>query len=71
MKKEMKLGISIAVLCISLFILILCIGKLNQNNNSKQPTEDTEQKSEVTEDIETVGTEIEGTEVVGSETETP
>lgn len=67
----MKLGISIAVLCISLFILILCIGKLNQNNNSKQPTEDTEQKSEVTEDIETVGTEIEGTEVVGSETETP
>ena len=71
MKKEMKLGISIAVLCISLFILILCIGKLNQNNNSKQPTDDTEQKSEVTEDIETVGTEIEGTEVVGSETETP
>lgn len=67
----MKLGISIAVLCISLFILILCIGKLNQNNNSKQPTEDTEQKSEVTEDIEAVGTEIEGTEVVGSETETP
>lgn len=69
MKKEMKLGIGIAVLCISLFILILCIGRVSQKENSELPTEDSEQVSDVTESTESVEDETEGTEVAGSETE--
>ena len=62
MKREMKLGVGIAALCLALFMLVLGVGKANPYEDSELPTEGSEQLSESVENTES-------TEVAGSETE--
>ena len=62
MKKEIKLGIGIAVIFFALFMLILGVGKVNKDSEQDLPTEETEQISEVTESTEIAEGETEGAE---------
>lgn len=71
MKKEIKLGIGVAALCVALFLLVLVIGNRNTNKGDMLSTEGS-QMSEM-ESVEvngTEGTEVEGTEIAGDESQT-
>ena len=72
MKRELKLGIGVAVLCVVLFLSLIGIGSLNKDKNpsteGSQVPNDT-QNSQMEDVTEEIGTETSGTEVEGGETE--
>ena len=55
MKKEWKLGIGVAVLCIILFLILICVGNVNKGSQN-----DTQENDTSTEHMQ--GTELDGTE---------
>ena len=65
MNKEIKLGLSVAALCIGLFLLVIGIGNLSKDEKSSMENEPTEESTQSGEEV--LGTEALGTEIDTSE----